>query len=133
MAEKKAIGKDIVEPIKEQEDLPPDEKFAELQAQLDAEKAKNLLLQDQVDKRKGMLPGWIITTPLNPLYEGKTAGVRFTAGKGFIAGEDEKLAKYLCDDFGYGRRFVENYLEEPEVAKEVGSSLAELISPQIMR
>lgn len=134
-AEKTAGQANIVE----QEDLTAEEQLAELQAQLAAATARNLqlegensALQEKVDSRKGMLPGWVITTP-NPLFNGTTSKIRFTNGIGFIPGEDEDRAKRLCDDFGYTRQFVENYLAEPSLTEGISNSLAELAVPQFVK
>lgn len=99
----------------------PEQKIARLEATVAQQK-------DELEK-KGAMPGWMITTP-NLFYNGKTAGIQFKNGRGFIAGRDEKAekkAKLLCDDFGYERRFVEDFLSDADMAEEVGGSLVQVL------
>jgi hypothetical protein len=93
------------------------------------EQEETIRLQKEQLEKKGAIPGWLITTP-NPFYNGKTAGIKFQAGRGFIASRDEnaeKKAKMLCDDFGYDRRFVEDFTSDPDMAEEVGGNLTEIL------
>ena len=99
----------------------------------DAEKIKrleSLVVAQQTElEKKGAMPGWLITTP-NAFYNGKTAGISFKGGRGFIAGNDEKAekkAKLLCDDFGYERRFVQDFLSDADMAEQVGGSLVDVL------
>ena len=102
-------------------DETPEEKIARLEATVAQQKTEL--------EKKGAMPGWMITTP-NLFYNGKTAGIQFKNGRGFIAGRDEKAekkAKLLCDDFGYERRFVEDFLSDADMAEEVGGSLVQVL------
>ena len=99
----------------------------------DAEKIarlESMVAQQKTElEKKGAMPGWLVTTP-NPFYNGKTAGIMFKNGRGFIAGNDEKAekkAKLLCDDFGYERRFVDDFLSDADMAEEVGGSLVQVL------
>jgi len=99
----------------------PEQKIARLEATVAQQK-------EQLEK-KGAMPGWLVITP-NLFYNGKTAGIQFKNGRGFIAGNDEKAekkAKLLCDDFGYERRFVEDFLNDADMAEEVGSNLVQVL------
>lgn len=53
---------------------------------------------------------YIVTTPKNPQYSGKTYGVRFQSGRAFVSEHTidpslgwsaDEIAKKLHDDFGY--------------------------------
>jgi len=115
---KKVVSPPVVEAAKVQT---PEERIAELEA--------TVAEQKEALAKKGAIPGWLITTP-NPFYNGITAGIKFKAGRGFIASRDEnaeKKAKMICDDFGYDRRFVEDFTSDPEMAEEVGGNLTEIL------
>lgn len=68
---------------------------------------------------------YIVTTPLNPNYGGKTCGVRFERGRAFVSQYTinpalgwsvDDVARKMKEDFGYDVTLVEE--EVPAVAVE---------------
>lgn len=111
-------------------EMSPEEEIAELKAQLERQAIE--LAEARSKKADNGLCGWIITTP-NMNFSGITAGVKFKNGRGFIAGKDEEKAMRLCADFGYERRFSENFFDEAGVGDEVAGTLIDVLSRPVMK
>jgi hypothetical protein len=114
-----------VKPMVENAELTPEQKLAAIQAELDQANAK-IREQDEKLKKKSGKPGWIIRTE-NPDYKGITNGIKFDHGVGIIPGEDESLAKLICDDFGYKREYVEDVFTIPEITDQITNNMAVIL------
>lgn len=99
-----------------------EQEIAQLKAEL---AAKDQIIAEEKKKKAGK-PGWIVKTE-NPEYDGVTCGVKFKKGVAVIPGEDEALAKLICDDFGYTRIFAENIFDIQEVSDQVAGSMADIL------
>lgn len=76
-------------------------KITQLEAE-NAELRQMLAARDAIMSKSGEA-GWLITTP-NPRYNGVTAGVEFTNGRGFVPKSQigsSLLVNRLRHDFGY--------------------------------
>lgn len=126
----KAVAPKTVEakPMAEETELTPEQKIAQMQAELDQAKAR-IAEQEVKLKKKAGTPGWIIRT-VNPDYKGITNGIKFDHGVGIVIGEDETIAKIICDDFGYTREHVEDVFTAPTITDQITNNMANILGGQ---